>query len=92
MVETRLQERSLTEQVDEIRSLHELLAAEFKSRADSLDSRFDRLEALMFNTSSQHQAPGKAPMDPSPQTPLHPKPTTRPTRSDRPLQQWTRSP
>ncbi|KAF2594838.1 hypothetical protein F2Q70_00043392 [Brassica cretica] len=74
--ETRLQERSLTEQIDEIRSLHELLAAEFKSRADSLDSRFDRLEALMFNTSSQLQAPGKAPMDPSPSNPPTPTPYT----------------
>lgn len=72
MVETRLQERSLTEQVDEIRSLHDLLATELKSRADSLDLRFDRLEALMFHNSTQLQATGKAPMDPGPSHPPTP--------------------
>ncbi|KAF3564680.1 hypothetical protein DY000_02017451 [Brassica cretica] len=72
MVETRLQERSLTEQVDEIRSLHDLLAAELKSRADSLDLRFDRLEALLFNNSTQLQAARKAPMDPGPSHPPTP--------------------
>ena len=76
MVETRLQERSLTEQVDEIRSLHDLLAAELKARADSLDSRFDRLEALMFNNASQLQAAGKAPLDPGPSHPPTPTPNT----------------
>lgn len=34
MVETRLQECSLSEQVEEIQSLHDLLATELKSRAD----------------------------------------------------------
>lgn len=72
MVKTRLQERSLTEQVDEIRSLHDLLAAELKSRADSLDLRFDRLEALLFNNSTQLQAARKAPMDPGPSHPPTP--------------------
>ncbi|KAF3509437.1 hypothetical protein F2Q69_00004431 [Brassica cretica] len=72
MVETRLQERSLTEQVDEMRSLHTLLAAEVKTQHDSLNSRFDRLEAMMFNTISPLQAIGKAPMDPGPSHPPPP--------------------
>ncbi|KAF3538415.1 hypothetical protein F2Q69_00024854 [Brassica cretica] len=71
MVETRLQERSLTEHVDEIRSLHEVLAAEVKSQNDSLNARFDRLEAMMFN-GNHLQAPGKAPMDPGPSHPPTP--------------------
>ncbi|KAF2611001.1 hypothetical protein F2Q70_00010540 [Brassica cretica] len=69
MVETRLQERSLSEQVDEMRSLHTLLAAEVKTQHDSLNSRFDRLETKMFNTISRLQAVGKAPMDPGPSHP-----------------------
>ena len=76
MVETRLQERSLTEQVDEIRSLNDLLTAELKARADSLDSRFDRLEAMMFNNVSQLQAAEKAPLDPGPSHPPTPTPNT----------------
>ena len=81
MVETRLQERSLTEHVDEIRSLHEVLAAEVKSQNDSLNARFDRLEAMMFN-GNHLQAPGKAPMDPGPShppTPINHTPSHPPT-------------
>ena len=74
MVETRLQERSLTEQVDEIRSLHDLLASEVKTQSDSMNSRFDRLEAMMFNHISAIQATGKAPMDPGPSHPPTPIP------------------
>ncbi|KAF3485317.1 hypothetical protein F2Q69_00056171 [Brassica cretica] len=72
MVETRLQECSLTEHVDEMRSLHTLLAAEVKTQHDSLNSRFDILEAMMFNTISPLQAIGKAPMDPCPSHPPTP--------------------
>ncbi|KAF2609907.1 hypothetical protein F2Q70_00011291 [Brassica cretica] len=81
MVETRLQERSLTEQVDEIRSLHDLLAAEVKTQSDSMNSRFDRLEAMMFNHISALQATGKAPMDPGlshPPTPIPNNPDQNP--------------
>ena len=87
MVETRLQECSLTENVDELRSLHEALAAEVKSQNDSLNARFDRLEVMMFNgnNGTSLQAPGKAPMDPGPShppTPPHQTPFRPPDPPD----------
>ncbi|KAG2288163.1 hypothetical protein Bca4012_030969 [Brassica carinata] len=76
MVETRLQERFLTEQVDEMRSLHTNLAAEVKANNESINTRFDRLEAMMFNSFSPLQAAGKAPMIMAP--PTLPPQTTSP--------------
>lgn len=87
MVETRLQERSLLEQVDEMRSLHDLLSAEVKANNDSFNSRFDRLEAMLFNITPPLQAAGKAPMDPgtsNPHTPLPYTPSHPPDPPDLP--------
>ncbi|KAF3553715.1 hypothetical protein F2Q69_00014275 [Brassica cretica] len=55
-----------------MRSLHTNLSAEVKANNESINTRFDILEAMMFNSFSPHQAAGKAPMDPGPSHPPTP--------------------
>lgn len=54
--------------------VYHILAAEVKSQHVSLNTRFDRLEAMIFNNNniSLLQASGKAPIHPGPPHPLDP--------------------
>ncbi|XP_013603434.1 PREDICTED: uncharacterized protein LOC106310761 [Brassica oleracea var. oleracea] len=63
MVETRNQEKTMLELVEEIRTGQERHTNEFRQRADSLDDRYNKLERLVFEHVSQTQAPGKQPFN-----------------------------
>ena len=53
MVETRNQEKTMLELVEEIRAGQENQKNEFRQRIDSLDERYNKLERLVFEHASQ---------------------------------------
>ncbi|KAL0761198.1 hypothetical protein Bca101_077348 [Brassica carinata] len=59
MVETRNQEKTMLELVEEIRAGQENQTNEFRQRINSLDERYNKLERLVFEHVSQIQAQGK---------------------------------
>lgn len=63
MVETRNQEKTLLELVEEIRTNQERQSSELRQRSDSLDDRYNRLERLVFENLPQLQSAGKRPVD-----------------------------
>lgn len=63
MVETRQQERSMAEQLEEMRLAQAKQSADLKTCSDSWDARFTKLETTIFTYFSQMSAPGKQPME-----------------------------
>ncbi|KAJ4911271.1 Retrotransposon gag domain protein [Raphanus sativus] len=63
MVETRNQEKTMLELIEEIRAGQEQQTNEFRQRVDSLDDRYDKLKRLVFEHVSQLQAQGKQPFN-----------------------------
>ena len=63
MVETRNQEKTMLELVEEVRTGPERQTNEFRQRAESLDDRYNKLERLVFEHVSQTQAQGKQPFN-----------------------------
>lgn len=53
MVETRNQEKSMLEMIEEIRNGQERQTNELRQRSDSLDDRYNKLERLVFDHISQ---------------------------------------
>ncbi|KAF8117261.1 hypothetical protein N665_0012s0261, partial [Sinapis alba] len=63
MVETRQQEKSMLEQVEEMRLQQERHSDELRQRTESLDARFTKLETALFTFFSQGTAAGKQPLN-----------------------------
>ncbi|KAF3495934.1 hypothetical protein DY000_02056681 [Brassica cretica] len=77
MVETRLQERSVAEQLEEMRLAQARQSDELKTCSDSWYARFSKMETTIFTFFSQTTALGKQPADGS-----YTSPTADPNSGD----------